>query len=535
MKPRRGDVFNQTGIADQYRSAFDLSYEKKLTFDMGNLIPMMCDEAIPGDVWDIGNRAVIRFQPLVAPVLHAMKMRTYYFFVPYRLLFDQWEEFITRGTTGNSDIDLPIWDPDLATAPTDVTDKTTLWDYMGFPTGIVPPPSGCPLDFPRRAYYFIWNEYFRDQNLQSEIDFEDPNQWRILNKNWQKDYFTSALPFQQRGTAPALPIVGDTSVEFDIPQASDYTGNTGMMWAPTAAGLNWVSQTLAGSYYETPAALGDSPSAAAINADFNTVLSDNNVVSGAGLSSVDIADLRLAFQTQVWMERNARAGVRYTEFLHAHFGVSPRDDRLQRPEFIGGTSNPVIISEVLQTSEDGTTPQGNLAGHGITVQSANVGRYRVQEYGLIMGIACVTPVTAYQQGVNRQWLRRETFDFPFPEFAGLSEQEIFYAELKTIDQSIPNSNALNRSVFGFTGRYNEMRYKPTQVCADMRDTYAYWHLGRIWDSGDYPSLNTSFVTMNPRKDIFAVPSEPGLIGSFGNVLNVLRPIPFMAEPMSLGG
>jgi len=242
-------------------------------------------------------------------------------------------------------------------------------------------------------------------------------------------------------------------------------------------------------------------------------------------STFDIADLRLAFQVQRWMERNARAGVRYTEFLQAHFGVAPRDDRMQRPEYIGGSKSPIIVSEVLQTSgtKDEPTPQGNMAGHGISVSTNHCGKFRCQEFGLIMGILSVMPRSAYQQGINRQWLRRTKYDFFFPEFANLSEQVIETAEIYASGVEAENINP-----FGYQGRYDEMRIKPNMVVSEMKDTYDYWHLGRIFTSA--PTLDDTFITCTPSKRIFAAESEPGLIISHGNLIKAIRPIPLSAEP-----
>ena len=235
---------------------------------------------------------------------------------------------------------------------------------------------------------------------------------------------------------------------------------------------------------------------------FYTAL-QNNTVDLSTASTFDIADLRLAFQIQKWMERNARGGVRYTEFLRAHFGVAPRDERLHRPEYIGGSKSPVIMSEVLQTSStDLTTPQGNLAGHGISAQDQFCGSYRAAEFGLIMGIMSIMPKPAYSQGINRQWLRRSKFDFFFPEFVGLSEQAIEQAEIYATDVA-----SANTTIFGYQGRYDEMRTKDNMVVGEMRTTFDYWHLARQFSSA--PLLNSSFITCIPRKDIFAVQNMPG--------------------------
>ena len=244
----------------------------------------------------------------------------------------------------------------------------------------------------------------------------------------------------------------------------------------------------------------------------------------SGIPTFDVNDLRTVFQLQKWAERNARAGVRYTEFLQAHYGVSPRDARLQRPEFIGATQSPLIVSEVLQTSStDTTSPQGNLAGHGITADANRIGSYRVEEFGIIMTVMCIVPKPAYQQGINRQWMRRTRYDFYSPEFAHLSEQGIETSELYLTDD-----HDVNSTLFGYQGRYNEMRYASDRIAGSLRDTLDYWHLGRKFD--DVPLLNGSFITMTPSKRIFAVQDEPGFIVSYGNNITAVRPLPVIAEP-----
>lgn len=501
-----GNVFKRVGGLRPGKSVFDLSYEKKFTCDLGQLIPVMLDEVVPGDYWTIGNNALVRCQPLVAPVLHEINLYTHYFFVPYRILWEYWEDFITGGENGDFSDPIPEWEPTNTT-------NGSLWDFCGLPVG-VDPDGAYPIDFIRRAYNRVFNEFYRDQNLQTEVAETNES---ILVRNWEKDYFTSALPFQQRGTAPALPISGLVPIkgigagtqaynqdninvyETDATATRKYSSGSYL----NADAINWYVE-------EDPAHLGY-PN---IRADVSEAV------------TFDIADLRLAFQIQKWLERNARAGARYTEFLGAHFGVSPRDERLQRPEYIGGSKTPIIISEVLQTSStDVTSPQGNLAGHGLTASNAYCGKYHAKEFGLIIGIMSIMPRTSYSQGINRQWLRKTKYDFYFPEFANLSEQEIMQAEIFA-----SNVDADNIELFGYAGRYDEMRTKQSQICSQMRDVFNYWHLGREFDPMTPPELNEDFIQCIPRKDIFAAPSEPGLLVSFGNVIKAIRPIPIMSEP-----
>lgn len=482
--------FENVGVAKVGKSMFNLSYEKKFTCDMGQLIPVMVDEVVPGDVFSIGAEVVVRFQPLVAPILHEINCYVHYFFVPNRILWDDWESFITGGADGTEAPTLPTYSPGSAAGLT----KGTLWDYFGCPPLVL--ASGVfPVAFPWRGYNKIYNEYYRDQTLQAEVS-ESNNV--TLNRAWEKDYFSSALPWQQRGTAPALPISGTTSAVWGTAIASNATA----MQYNSAA--------------DVPFSGG------------NEAFMNNNTVDLSVASTFDIADLRLAFQIQRWLERNARAGVRYTEFLKAHFNVAPRDERLDRPEYIGGFRTPVIISEVLQTGETATTPQGNLAGHGISVDKKNIGKYRVKEFGIIMGIMSVMPRSVYQQGISRQWLKTTKYDYYFPEFANLSEQAILNGELFTTDANA----ALNTTIFGYQGRYDEMRVKQNMICGEMRDTFDYWHLGRQF--GSVPTLNSDFIecdmTAVNEKRIFADTTTPGLIVNFANIIKAVRPLPIINNP-----
>lgn len=484
-------VFKRVAALRPGRSVFDLSYEKKLTCDMGELIPTMCDEVVPGDTLIIGNEVVVRFQPLVAPVLHEINCFIHYFFVPYRLLWEDWEDFISGGVDGDDASTLPYWEP------TD-TAEGSLWDYMGMPVGVDPGANCRPVDFPKRAYNLVYNEFYRDETQITELDITTAEDIQL--RAWEKDYFTSALPWQQRGTAPALPVSGTLSLSWP---AVDTTSSTNAVYSENPGGTSWPR-----------------------NSGTKNLL-ERGVADASDATTFDVADLRLAFQVQKWLERNARAGARYTEFLAAHFGVSPRDDRLQRPEYIGGSKQPVIVSEVLQTSETNTSPQGNLAGHGLSANRSFVAKYSASEFGLIIGIMSVMPRPAYQQGINRQWLKDTKYDFYFPEFANLSEQAIIREEIYA--STVENEN---KTVFGYQGRYDEMRVKQNQVCGAMRDTLDYWHLGRQFSSA--PSLNQTFIecdgTDPTLKRIFAVQDEDGLIVNVANIIKAIRPIPVQSNP-----
>lgn len=494
-------IFNIAPSRGVPRSFFDLSYEKKFTCDMGQLIPILCDEVVPGDKWIIGNEAVVRFQPLVSPVLHEIHMDVLYFFVPDRILWDGWEDFITGGIDGNDTSTLPTWNPSTGKA-----DVGSLWDYLGFPIGMDNPLGVVPVDFPRRAYNRVYNEYFRDETLQTEVVETNED---ILWSNYEKDYFTSALLTQQRGDPPSIPVSGTLPLVTNdaIIVQSDITGS------PLEFHTDSVVNT---------AHINSANGVASAQSFFDYILSVDMENATLG---IDISDLRLGAQIQRWQELNNIAGARYVEFLRAHFRVSPRDDRLQRPEFIGATRCPVIVSEVLQTDNASLTPLGSMAGHGITVSAGFAGKYHAVEHGLILGIMRVVPKPAYSQGIDRQWLKSTRYDYYFPEFANLSEQEVLQGEIFVTNGNLSE----NTTLFGYQARYNELRYKRNMICAKMTTDYDYWHLGRVFNLA--PVLNSGFISCQDiRKDIFAVPSEPGLIVSFGNQIKAFRPIPFIAQP-----
>lgn len=492
------------------RSVFDLSYDKKLTCDMGQLIPIVCEEMVPGDRFQLAHEIVARMQPLVAPVLHEINVYTHTFFVPYRILWENWEEWISGGPDGDYDLagdPIPEWIPSV---PVDGTVKGSLWDYLGLPLQGL--PAGLyPIDFPRRAYNLIYNEFYRDENLQDEVLLTNE---AILNRSYQKDYFTSALPWQQRGQAPAIPLTGTTNAEFVL-------GTIGSFETVTAPNQANISDHL----FAHP---GGSAQEKFLNS-----LSASNTVDLSTAETFNVSDLRTAVQIQKWLERNARGGVRYVEFLKMHFNVHPRDDRLQRPEYVGGTKMPIVISEVLQTSgtpNDPTAgytgdPLGEMGGHGITADFQFSGNINAQEYGLVMTLMSIMPAPGYQQGINRQWLRKTRYDFFFPEFAHLSEQAILQGELY-----VQNDANENTKIFGYQGRYDEMRVKHNMVCADMRDTFDYWHLSRKFATA--PLLNETFIKVDPdeNKRIFAVQDEPGFIMNIGNKIKAVRPMPAIATP-----
>lgn len=546
-------VFSSVRGNNVGRSVFNLSHFKRFTCDMGQLIPVLFLECVPGDTMKIGCEAVTRFQPMVAPILDSVDMYVHYFFVPTRLLMDNekdWETFLTGGKDGTDvSVKLPRFQFDYAFGGTEDPNfpfsngvrfgKYSLWDYFGLPVydytqSALIRDSNHVVAFPQRAYNLVWNEYYRDENLCDEVS---PNNGTLLYRAWKKDYFTSALPWQQRGTSPALPISGTLPVNFG--DSTTFVLNNPkvrMMSEELSHDIIGYTVPISSDGSVSPGFL---KSQNGINGTVGSLSGDANAtVNLSNATTFDVAVLREAFQIQRWLELNARAGVRYTEFLKAHFGLAPRDEVLRRPEYLGGTKSSIVVSEVLQTSstvqpsEDGKlkgSPQGNLSGHGLGAMSDFICSYTAKEFGYIIGIASWMPKPSYSQGVNRMFSRQTKYDFYFPEFAHLSEQAVTKGEIYATGVS-----AHDNSIFGYQSCYAEMKYMPSMNCADMRDTFSYWHLGRKFSSD--PSLNAGFLTTNSaysggiRKDIFAVQNEPGLIVNFANVIKAIRPMPVYGTP-----
>ena len=508
------NIFNSIRLKRPRRNVFYLSYENKLTANAGELVPIMCKPVVPGDKFRVNTEMLVRLAPLVAPMMHRVDVFTHYFFVPNRLLWNQWEDFITKGVDGTV---VPAF-PKIAlradwvnpTSAAVLLSDGSLWDYLGLPTiggfnGIafperspnsVIPPVGYEVSaLPFRAYQLIYNEYYRDQNLTQPIDFtldgglvtnvtEVMSLLTLRRRAWEKDYFTSALPWVQRGPDVTVPVNNNSGsldvVLKDSPHADVYhvPGTTAF---PKDGALRSISGALViGGGEPDPAYL--EPSNFQVN------------VSELGVS---INDLRTSNALQRWFERNARSGSRYIEQILSHFGVRSSDARLQRPQFLGGGRTPISVSEVLQTSStDSTSPQANMAGHGISAGVNHGFKRYFEEHGYIIGIMSIRPRTGYQQGVPKDFRKFDNMDFYFPEFAHLGEQEIKNEELY-----LQQTPAGNDGVFGYTPRYAEYKYSMNEVHGDFRGNMAFWHLNRIFSES--PNLNTTFVECNPSNRVFA--------------------------------
>lgn len=499
---------------------FDLSHERKMSFNMGSLVPIMLQEVVPGDKFRVNTEIFMRLAPMLAPVMHRVNVWTHYFFVPNRLVWSEWEDFITGGRDGDA---APVYPFLRVTGAAPVGfGNGSLADYLGLPTMA---SVGVDLDvsaLPFRAYQMIYNEFYRDQNLSDPIEFgigsgevTDPTEAEDLgtlrNRCWEKDYLTSALPWAQRGVAASAPGVVDYMAQSRAINSTSggSLGADGVLGKPVSGGS-------AGTLLD------------------QSLRNTGGFVSGARIENIEsvatpINELRKAVKLQEWLERNARGGARYIEQILAHFGVVSSDARLQRPEYLGGGKAPVTISEVLSTfqdPDDAGEPQGNMAGHGVSVGNRNGFKRRFEEHGFVIGLVSVLPRTAYQQGVNRMWQRFDKFDHYFPEFAHLGEQEVKRSEVWIPPFGGPADNP----TFGYQSRYCDMKYGQSSVHGDMRSSLAFWHMGRIFSGA--PVLNEAFVTADPTHRIFAV-DDVGvhkLWCQLHNSVSALRPMPYFGTP-----
>lgn len=506
------------------RSVFNLDEFRILDADMGILYPVYIKKMVPGDSFRLSHEVVARMNPSVAPLMHEVNVFLHAYFCPLRPMWPKpiydndppqapepgsWEDFMTGGPDGLLEPLKPKWQPMSPAFRT----VGTLWDYMGMPVD-VDPVGAYPDAWPKRAYNWVWNEYYRDQTYMDPVDLDDE---LLKRRCWEKDYFTTALPWQQRGQAPALPITGVTNAEF---LGAIISGSNNV---PTNYGGYFSSLSNGTLVNHVPSGSGLTPTVEQIRSWF-----DNNRIDLSNASTFDVNDLRLAFQTQKFLERNARSGARYTEFLRAHWGVSPRDDRLQRPEYVGGARMPIVFSEVLQTSStDTTSPQGNLAGHGMALDRGRIGSYFAQEFGVLIVIMSIMPRPVYQQGIDREWLGETRYDELLPEFVNLSEQPIYNAEIFAT-----GVESENKGVFGFQGRFDEYRIGRNRVVGRLRsgvsDSLAFWHVARYFQNR--PALNAEFLQCDPRKDWLAVPTQPAFIMTVGIGNRAVRPLPVVGTP-----
>lgn len=568
------NLFRSVPVFKPKRNFFDLSHEVKTSCRMGELIPFFCEPTVPGDKFKMQTEILVRLAPTLAPIMHRVNVYTHFFAVPYRLLWDQWEEFITKGVNGSV---TPVY-PTIQSVY-GFSGPNSLACHLGFPVQNQPFTPGGSQKFnplissyakwdalPFRAYQLIYDEYYRDQNLQAPIfkkiadrdgvpdgttspnvlmgsgNLEgESNSWQISeltairHRAWEKDYFTSALPWSQRGDDVSIGFGGDLDIKYKSPSVPQ--------------GNKWVQPTASGDLPLSNGVLG-------VNASGQTIMKTNSnpgaatgsvarldtsdlYADGAGAATT-ITELRRGMKLQEFLEKNARGGSRYIESILSHFGVKSSDARLQRPIYLGGGISPIVISEVVQTAGDGDNPVGTMRGHSISAQVTHQFKHFFEEHCLILGILSIMPKPAYMNGTPRKYLKRDVFDFYWPEFANIGEQAIMEQEIYTDwskssagsvsdGDSDPTQDA-NLQTFGYTPRFAEYKFIPSSVSGDMAKTLDFWHMARNFTSS--PNLNGNFVSSGvPQDRIFAVNdgSDNCWIQIY-NKVHAKRPMPKFGVP-----
>lgn len=568
------NLFNSIPLLKPRKNAFKLSHNVKLTCEMGHLVPVFVQDVLPSDRFKLSVSNIVRFAPLLAPIMSEVDVFFHFFFVPNRIIWSEWETFMTGSKNGRK-----LNDDQVPVPPRIVFDGNILnsalkngqnWandghaplthgslaDYLGFQTfksGVTFSNGHYPLDeLPFRAYYKIWSDWYRDENLIDDVlpDYIDNSGDRLITNGnltdvenlmqlrrrcWKKDYFTSALPFAQKGDDVLIPgSSSDISFRSGQLPTAQYSTQYGAFYGsdiPVDASPVSIKQ-MPRSSNSGNLVVGSSEESLKPNTNIFNIdpKSLNDYLIGGQASEGTIRELRRAFAAQKFFERRAVGGTRYIEQNYAFFGVRSSDGRLQRSEYLGGSKNPVVISQVLQTSEGtASSPLGTPAGNAVSAGGKYIFDRSFEEYGWIIGLMSIMPKPDYIQGIPKMFLRRDIYDYYWPQFAKIGEQPIENQEL----YFSPTSNN-NDGTFGYTPRYSEYRFRNNRVCGDFKDTLKFWTLARDFDSPQ--ALNHSFVECTPSDRIFAVSDAASadynhLWCEIGLNVKSLRPLPKYGESM----